>query len=1051
MQGSRRLSIRQLARAGIFLCVFTVALGAVTGCEQWTRMEDNQVRLQAMVAANARQLATLSSQVHTGQGTINESIQQLDADTRTVAAEVLEAQDQQHQLQQTVVAGHEGLDRRVTQLDKNQEILQASVTEIAGVTGRTASDLTALATEHAALHETVRANQQEMTRSVAAVVGNQQRIQAGVTHLQQNDEALATDITSLAAAQATAQETLQANHEEVKGRFASLADTQQQLQGQVGALGERVDRKAGDLAAAMASVQSSVTAGRDDLASRIAGLSEEQQTLQAGIDTLSGKADQSVVDLAAANSSLQETLRINQDVLTGQMAASIQHQQALQLAVRDLHTKADGLAESVDTVSVGQASLRQAMGTNHDAVITATTGLSNGQQALHRSVEALDGRTGRIADELTAVAAEQKALHRTVEDNNGTVAATLTGLSEGQAGLQADVSRLNEEADTMAAAMTAAAERQTAMQQSIVGGNEALATQVTSLADKQQTLRDGLAAVDTRTRQISTDTATIAAGQETMHQALHSHAADVDGKLASLAEEQALSRGQMDTMIATSSQTALDVLALGEAHGALGQTMQAGLDGLGERTAQVAADVQNVAAEQIAIRDTMNANHQAISDHAAVLTRNQQALRTDIGSLGQKTDQLTTDLSEVASAQASLGDALRGHAETTGTQMTALADSQRDVAASLDVLTATTGQASLDIIALTDHQNQLAQRVAAGMADLGRRTDTVASGLNDVASAQASVQETLSRQNDAVSGLMTQVADNHQQMQDGLDVLTAMAGQTALDVITLTNSQEMIRRSLQGYHESMDVRLAGLVESRQQVQSGLDVVTATMGQTALDVISLGNSQKMIRDSLRNYSESMDARLAGLAEGQQQVQSGLDVATATMGQTALDVIALSNGQDDLAQALQTDRRELTARLTEITQSQQTWLERLNAAKAGTETMGDRIVALDLQVATLQEALQAAVEDMTARLGTDGQQRQQLEAVISQDIQALLDSVAQLRQAQTSLQEQMTQVHMSTQLQTESLKSALEQMRQPPAEVKVSDAKPQTPAPVVQTGE
>ena len=73
------------------------------------------------------------------------------------------------------------------------------------------------------------------------------------------------------------------------------------------------------------------------------------------------------------------------------------------------------------------------------------------------------------------------------------------------------------------------------------------------------------------------------------------------------------------------------------------------------------------------------------------------------------------------------------------------------------------------------------------------------------------------------------------------------------------------------------------------------------------------------------------------------------------------------------------------------------------------------------------------------------------MITQDVQAMIDAIAQLRQTQAQLQEQVGQVHKSTQSQAETLKAAIDQIKQPPAELKVSDAAKKAEPAIVQTGE
>ena len=87
---------------------------------------------------------------------------------RRIAAEVQTVQDDQRRLHETVVAGNQSLDTKVTGLQESQQSLHNRVTQVQDVTGRTASDLTTLAQQHTALHETVQANQRELNSTWAS-------------------------------------------------------------------------------------------------------------------------------------------------------------------------------------------------------------------------------------------------------------------------------------------------------------------------------------------------------------------------------------------------------------------------------------------------------------------------------------------------------------------------------------------------------------------------------------------------------------------------------------------------------------------------------------------------------------------------------------------------------------------------------------------------------------------------------------------------------------------------------------------------------------------
>jgi 2-methylcitrate dehydratase PrpD len=130
--------------------------------------------------------------------------------------------------------------------------------------------------------------------------------------------------------------------------------------------------------------------------------------------------------------------------------------------------------------------------------------------------------------------------------------------------------------------------------------------------------------------------------------------------------------------------------------------------------------------------------------------------------------------------------------------------------------------------------------------------------------------------------------------------------------------------------------------------------------------------------------------------------------------------------------------LAARLIELIQSQEQWAQRFDAAQANVQTIAANIVALEQHLAKLQGSLQPSLDGLTSQFGAAGQSRVQFEAKVNQDIQAIVDAVAQLRQDQASLTEQMQQIQVRTQSQTKDIITAIQQLKPPPAEVNVSDS-------------
>ena len=688
MERLKRTKIAGPAGGTIFLCLTAVTLGALAGCKQFDRMEENQIKLQAMVAANARQLATLSSQVYATQGKLDDGIQKLDENTEEVAAGVAGVQNGQHQLRELVATGDQQLAATMTQLGGNQQALENGVTQVAEVTQHTAADVTTLAAGQATLHQTVRAGQQEVAGSLGTVVGNQQQIQTGIAHLQQTDEGLAGSVAALAGKQEELHQTVASNTQSLADQIAVVQTDQRNQQAALDRAAGTLDQTAAGItrvAATQATLQEVLAAHRDESAGRLASLADGQQNIRTEIGSLNEKTDRTAAELATASSSLQDALRINRDVLTGQMAASLQNQQSLQAATLDLDAKMSALTTNVRETATGQTAVREMVKTQQDTII------------------------GRLGD----------------------------------------------------------------------------------------------------------------------------------------------------------------------------------------------------------------------------LSESQTQLRTRVIALCEKTD-------AVATAQDSFRQMLENHSGTTNAQM-------------------------------------------------------------------------------------AELTDWRQVLQNQLQTLTASMHQTELNVATV---------------------------GTQQAQCGdqLDALTATAGQTGLDVLAMAARQDTLRVAVQNQGAAVDGRMARLTDGQRQIQDGLDTVTATTGQAALDVLTLGNGQTRLEQATQTGRDELITRLTEIAQDQQNWLQRLDAAQAKVNALADGITALEQRLATLQGTLQTSIQDLTASVNMEGARRLQLETKVSQDLQAVIDTVSALRQTQTSLREKMAQAKENTPPQTESIPSATEQTEPPQSEVTVSDAAAKAAPPV-----
>ncbi len=1002
MRGSKGVEIRRRITHSVCLFTMVALLLVISGCgKQLTRMEENQVKLQAMVAANARELATLSSQIHAGTGKLQAGIQDLDADTQAIATHVQTVQDDQRKLQETVVAGNQSLDARANQLREGQQSLENNVAQVQTVADRTASDLGALSQRHATLHETVQANQRELNGRMGAVVTNQETIQAGITNLQQADAGLAKDIATVSARQDAVSAQVQDNHKLVVERLATLIAGQERfsndllasrdaLQNRTQAIADKLNileqnqlnHQTGldrlfatanqtaatitTIAAAQTAMQESLNANHEQTAGRLTAVAESQRNMQASLDTLNAKADKTAADSTAAATSLHESLRTGREAIAGRIDVSLQNQQALRNEMDKM------------TATAGQTAL---------AVLTMNNGQATFQQAMQTGMGGLHERADQTATEIRGMAERQTAFQDSIKTSNETLVARTSAIEANQQALNAEIGKTAKVIDRAYADLTGVSLAQDMLQTTFAKHSDQVNDRMARIENSQKSLGDGQDVLVAMTGQTAIDILALTNGHTDIQRSIKSGNETVLSQTAALDQNQKTLASQLDVLTATAGQTALDVLAIEGDQTAMARNVQAGIADLGQRTDAVAA--------------------------------NQQKMQAGLDAVATTTGQTAQDVTAVAARQDALQTAVQGYSDATTGQIATLAENQQKTQAGLDAVATTTSQTAQDVTAVAGRQDAL--------------------------------QTTVQGYSDATTGQIATLAENQQKTQAGLDTVAATTSQTAQDVTAVAARQDALQTAVQNYSDATTGQIATLAENQQKIQTGLDTVAATTSQTAQDVTTVTARQDALRTAIQGYSDVTVAQMTAFAENQQKMQVGLDTVTATTGQTARDVAAVNEVQTKSEQNAQAGRVEVSAKLEAIAQDQQGWLQRFDATQARIQAMADGIALLDQQIVKLQGTLQTSIQNTTTAADANGQQRQQFEAKIVQDVQAMLDAIAQLRQAQAQLQEQMGQVHKTTQSQAETLKATLDQIKQPPAEVKVSEAANPPQPVVVQSGQ
>ncbi|MHC4117993.1 MAG: hypothetical protein ACYSWO_10845 [Planctomycetota bacterium] len=216
MKQKRNFPVRgPVTRILLTVAIVAMLLG-IAGCgEQMARIDQNQLKLQKMVEANARQVSALAKRLEQDRQQLHLAIEDVQNDVAKVAVEVSAVTDAQIKLHEAVQASSLQLTGEIAAIGQNQRDLRASVAGVQSQTRKVAADLNVVTTEQEKLYVTVQENNVQLNSKVAVIEQTQQERQDTIGGMKDNIQAVAASISALGEDVLRLQEMLQSNIREL--------------------------------------------------------------------------------------------------------------------------------------------------------------------------------------------------------------------------------------------------------------------------------------------------------------------------------------------------------------------------------------------------------------------------------------------------------------------------------------------------------------------------------------------------------------------------------------------------------------------------------------------------------------------------------------------------------------------------------------------------------------------------------------------------------------------------------------------------------------------
>ncbi len=198
-----------ITRTAFAVVIITMSL-SLAGCnDQMARIEESQLKLQAMAEANAEQIAFIATNLEQNQHELEVRVENVQNGTRDVAADMAAVADEQVKIYEMMQSNKQHLSSEIAVIGQNQHELQSLIGTVQNDTQTLTSTVASVTDEQIRLHQTVQENSRQMADMVAAIEQNQQEWQNTINSIQENVQRLTVSIDALGQNLLILQEVLQ--------------------------------------------------------------------------------------------------------------------------------------------------------------------------------------------------------------------------------------------------------------------------------------------------------------------------------------------------------------------------------------------------------------------------------------------------------------------------------------------------------------------------------------------------------------------------------------------------------------------------------------------------------------------------------------------------------------------------------------------------------------------------------------------------------------------------------------------------------------------------
>jgi DNA repair exonuclease SbcCD ATPase subunit len=573
----------------VFCLLFFVA-----GCsKQFARIEEKQLQLQTSLTENSEQLAAITLLLEQNTIVQDGQFKNMQARNEKLDSDIADVSKKQIQLQQTSETNHQQLAERITVIANNQQQMQAGLEEVNNSNQRLTSNITSIEQQQINLATAQTQTTESLGGRMTTLESSQQQVQASLVAVNNSNQKINDNISSLEQQQINLATAQTQTTESLGGRMTTLESNQQQVQAGVEAVNnsnQKINDNISSLEQQQINLATAQTQTTESLGGRMTTLESSQQQVQAGLVAVNNsnqKINDNISSLEQQQINLANAQTQTTESLGGRMTALESSQQQVQVGLVAVNNSNQKINDSISSLEQQQINLANAQTQTTESLGGRMTTLESNQQQMQAGLEEVKNSNQRLTSNITSLEQQQINLATAQTQTTESLGVRMTALEGNQQQIQTGLEEANNTNQKVNSNIAALGLQQTNMVDAQQYISRLLNEKITAVDTNQKQIQAGFEEINNSNQRVIGNITALGLQQMNLVDEQTYNNEKLDERIKVIENNQNNLQAGYDILHNGSANIAAGVTAVSNEQIKLQQTVQAGNEQIAEQVLSV--------------------------------------------------------------------------------------------------------------------------------------------------------------------------------------------------------------------------------------------------------------------------------------------------------------------------------------------------------------------------------------------------------------------------------------------------------------------------------